>query len=100
LSYNGVVPYYLFLCRPTVGNEPYVVPVEKALEIFEEARRNLAGLAKQASFACRTARERSRWWESWMAKSFFAITGRPTQLIVDALWFSRAISLPVGWTIT
>ncbi len=48
LSYNGVVPYYLFLCRPTLGNEPYVVPVEKGLEIFEEARRRLAGLAKQA----------------------------------------------------
>jgi lysine 2,3-aminomutase len=48
LSYNGVVPYYLFLCRPTLGNEPYVVPVEKAWEIFEEARRRLAGLAKQA----------------------------------------------------
>ncbi len=48
LSYNGVVPYYLFLCRPTIGNEPYIVPVEKGLEIFEEARRRLAGLAKQA----------------------------------------------------
>ena len=48
LSYNGVVPYYLFLCRPTLGNEPYVVPIERALEIFEEARRRLAGLAKQA----------------------------------------------------
>lgn len=48
LSYNGVVPYYLFLCRPTLGNKPFVVPVEKALEIFEEARRHLAGLAKQA----------------------------------------------------
>ena len=48
LSYNGVVPYYLFLCRPTMGNEPYVVPVERALEVFEEARRRLAGLAKQA----------------------------------------------------
>jgi|ERR1043165_2836626 KamA family protein len=48
LSYNGVVPYYLFLCRPTLGNEPYMVPVEKGLEIFQEARRRLAGLAKQA----------------------------------------------------
>lgn len=48
LSYNGVVPYYLFICRPTSGNEPYMVPVEKGLEIFEEARRRLAGLAKQA----------------------------------------------------
>jgi len=48
LSYNGVVPYYLFLCRPTLGNEPYMVPVERGLEIFEEARRRLAGLGKQA----------------------------------------------------
>jgi KamA family protein len=48
LSFNGVVPYYLFLCRPTSGNEPYMVPVEEGLEIFEEARRRLAGLAKQA----------------------------------------------------
>jgi KamA family protein len=48
LSFNGVVPYYLFLCRPTSGNEPYIVPVEKGLEIFEGARRRLAGLAKQA----------------------------------------------------
>jgi len=48
LSFNGVVPYYLFLCRPTAGNEPYMVPVERGLEIFEEARRRLAGLAKQA----------------------------------------------------
>jgi KamA family protein len=48
LSFNGVVPYYLFLCRPTSGNEPYMMPVEKGLEIFEEARRRLAGLAKQA----------------------------------------------------
>lgn len=48
LSYNGVPPYYLFLCRPTAGNEPYVVPVEEALELFDEARRRLSGLAKHA----------------------------------------------------
>jgi lysine 2,3-aminomutase len=48
LSFNGVIPYYLFLCRPTAGNEPYMVEVERGLEIFEEARRRLAGLAKQA----------------------------------------------------
>jgi KamA family protein len=48
LSYNGVLPYYLFLCRPTAGNEPYIVPIESALEIFQESRRRLAGLAKQA----------------------------------------------------
>jgi lysine 2,3-aminomutase len=48
LSFNGVIPYYLFLCRPTSGNEPYMVPVERGLEIFEDARRRLSGTAKQA----------------------------------------------------
>jgi len=48
LAYNGVVPYYLFICRPTTGNESYILPIDRALEIFEEARRNLHGLAKQA----------------------------------------------------
>lgn len=48
LSFNGVLPYYIFICRPTAGNEPYVVPIEEALDIFERARRNLSGLAKHA----------------------------------------------------
>jgi lysine 2,3-aminomutase len=48
LAHNGVVPYYLFICRPTTGNESYILPIERALEIFEDARRGLHGLAKQA----------------------------------------------------
>jgi KamA family protein len=48
LSYIGVIPYYLFICRPTAGNEPYVVPIEESLEIFNRARQGLSGLAKQA----------------------------------------------------
>jgi KamA family protein len=48
LSYNGVPPYYIFLCRPTAGNKPFIVPVERSLEIFERARANLSGLAKHA----------------------------------------------------
>lgn len=48
LSFSGVLPYYIFICRPTAGNEPFVVPVEESLDIFERARRSLAGLAKHA----------------------------------------------------
>jgi lysine 2,3-aminomutase len=48
LSFNGVPPYYIFICRPTAGNRPYVVPIEEALNIFERARRNLSGLARHA----------------------------------------------------
>ena len=45
---NGVVPYYLFICRPTTGNESYILSIEKALDVFEDARRGLHGLARQA----------------------------------------------------
>lgn len=48
LSSNGIQPYYIFICRPTSGNKSYMVPVEESLDIFEGARRNLSGLAKQA----------------------------------------------------
>jgi len=48
LSFIGVPPYYVFLCRPTLGNETYSVPVEKGYEIFEKARIRCSGLAKRA----------------------------------------------------
>ena len=50
LSFIGVPPYYVFQCRPTLGNKPYAVPVEEAYEIFEQARINCSGLAKRARF--------------------------------------------------
>lgn len=50
LSYIGVPPYYLFQCRPTLGNRIYVTPMEEAFEIFETARTRCSGLAKRARF--------------------------------------------------
>ena len=48
LSYIGVPPYYVFQCRPTMGNRKYSVSVEKSYEIFEQARMQSSGLAKRA----------------------------------------------------
>ena len=48
LSFIGVPPYYVFLCRPTLGNEPFAVPVEKGYKIFEKARSKCSGLAKRS----------------------------------------------------
>jgi KamA family protein len=48
LSYIGVPPYYVFLCRPTLGNETYSVPIERGYEIFERSRTLCSGLAKRA----------------------------------------------------
>jgi len=48
LSFIGVPPYYVFLCRPTLGNLTYAVPVEEGYRMFEEARSRCSGLAKRA----------------------------------------------------
>lgn len=50
LSFVGVPPYYVFQCRPTLGNKPYAVPVEKAFEIFTGALSRCSGLARRARF--------------------------------------------------
>jgi L-lysine 2,3-aminomutase len=48
MSYIGVAPYYLFMCRPTLGNKTYAVPVEEAFQLFEQARMRCSGLAKRS----------------------------------------------------
>ncbi|MFZ5564526.1 MAG: KamA family radical SAM protein [Thermodesulfobacteriota bacterium] len=48
LAFIGVPPYYVFLCRPTVGNLPFAVPVEEAHRVFQEAKNRCSGLGKRA----------------------------------------------------
>jgi len=50
LSWIGCPPYYLFQCRPTVGNAPYVVPIVRGWNIFREALRHGSGLTRRARF--------------------------------------------------
>ncbi|MGM0623683.1 MAG: KamA family radical SAM protein [Campylobacterota bacterium] len=50
LSEIGVPPYYIFGVRPTLGNEPYTMPIETISEIFEKARVQTSGLAGRARF--------------------------------------------------
>jgi lysine 2,3-aminomutase len=50
LSFIGIPPYYVFQCRPTLGNRHFELPVEEAYEIFERARTACSGLAKRARF--------------------------------------------------
>jgi lysine 2,3-aminomutase len=51
LSFAGVAPYYIFQCRPTLGNRHFAVPVEEAYRIFEQAKSHCSGLAKRPVFA-------------------------------------------------
>ena len=50
LSFIGVVPYYIFQCRPALGNKAYTVPIEEGYEIVEQAKALVSGLAKRARF--------------------------------------------------
>jgi lysine 2,3-aminomutase len=50
LSFIGVSPYYVFQCRPTIGNRIYSVPVEQSYQIVQNAFQRCSGLAKRARF--------------------------------------------------
>lgn len=51
LSFIGAPQYYLFQGRPTEGNGPFEVPIVRGYHLFEEAKRNVSGLAKRARFS-------------------------------------------------
>jgi KamA family protein len=51
LSFIGAVPYYIFQCRPALGNRAYTVPIEEGYEIVERAKAQVSGLAKRAKYA-------------------------------------------------
>lgn len=48
LSFVGVPQYYVFQCRPTLGNKPYALPIVESYEIFEKSKKQFSGLAKRA----------------------------------------------------
>lgn len=50
LSFIGAVPYYIFQCRPAIGNKAYTVPIEEGYEIIEQAKSLVSGLAKRARY--------------------------------------------------
>ena len=51
LSFIGAVPYYIFQCRPALGNKAYTVPIEEGYDIIEQAKSRVSGLAKRARYA-------------------------------------------------
>jgi KamA family protein len=50
LSFVGDVPYYIFQCRPAVGNRAYTVPIEEGYQIVEDAKSRVSGLAKRIRY--------------------------------------------------
>jgi L-lysine 2,3-aminomutase len=47
-----VIPYYIFQCRPVSGvKNQFQVPIKRACEIIEEAKKNLSGIPKSFKYA-------------------------------------------------
>ena len=48
----GVIPYYIFQCRPVVGvQNQFQVPLMQGIEIVEAAKQQMNGQAKSVRFA-------------------------------------------------
>ncbi|MCK5364499.1 MAG: KamA family radical SAM protein [Gammaproteobacteria bacterium] len=47
----GMPQYYVFQGRPVVGNEPYMVPLVRGWQLFDDARRRCSGLSRRVRFA-------------------------------------------------
>jgi lysine 2,3-aminomutase len=50
VSFAGISPYYVFQCRPTTGNQFFLVPVEQSYEVLQRSWQACSGLAKRARF--------------------------------------------------
>jgi len=50
LSFIGAVPYYIFQCRPALGNKAFTIPIEQGYEIVEQAKSLVSGLAKRVRY--------------------------------------------------
>jgi len=50
LVHIGVIPYYIFKCRPALGNRPYVVSIEEGCDIISQIRSRTSGLAKRIRY--------------------------------------------------
>lgn len=108
LSFTGVPPYYVFQCRPTLGNRSYAVPLEAAFEIFERARSRCSGLAKRARFVMSHASGKIEMVGISESRVFFryhraADPGRSQRMMVyprnpRAYWFDHYLKVPVETT--
>jgi L-lysine 2,3-aminomutase len=50
VSFAGISPYYVFQCRPSIGNTFFQTPVEQSYEIIQKSWKACSGLAKRARF--------------------------------------------------
>jgi KamA family protein len=42
----GIIPYYIFQCRPTYKNDKFIVTLKRGIRLINETRKNLSGMEK------------------------------------------------------
>lgn len=47
LTAVGVATYYMFMVRPTLGNQAFQVPITRAYDVLDRAKRRLSGIEKR-----------------------------------------------------
>jgi KamA family protein len=50
LSFAGIPSYYIFQCRPSIGNRLFQIPVEQSYEIIQKSWQACSGLFKTGRF--------------------------------------------------
>ncbi|HAE87510.1 TPA: KamA family radical SAM protein [Candidatus Marinimicrobia bacterium] len=48
LNMLDISPYYIFQCRPTLGNKTFAVPIAEGWNILEQAKDRVSGLGRRA----------------------------------------------------
>ncbi len=71
LSFVGAAPYYVFQCRPAVGNKAYTVPIEEGYEIVEQAKARVSGLAKRLRYTMSHSTGKIEIVGKWAGRTYF-----------------------------
>ena len=56
LAASGIIPYYVFQCRPTKGNLAFAVPIDRGVDVFYAAQGECTGLASRVRYCMSHAR--------------------------------------------
>jgi lysine 2,3-aminomutase len=99
LAFVGASQYYLFQCRPAVGNKIYAVPVEDGYRIFEQAKSRVSGLAKRVRYVMSHSTGKVEMVGRTGSHVYFKYHRTPHNEDSGPLWSSEPTRKPTGSTI-
>uniref|UniRef100_UPI004055AE75 KamA family radical SAM protein n=1 Tax=Candidatus Electronema sp. TaxID=2698783 RepID=UPI004055AE75 len=97
LASTGIIPYYVFQCRPvTAVKDGFQLPLRKACKIIDEARQQLDGLSKRFRFVMshQTGKIEILGWKNSGIYGKYLQTNRPE---LHNRIFHKPLSKETGW---